>query len=127
MKAVTQTRVGEDGNCFAACLASILELPIYDIPEFGGDDEWLGNVQAFLAGHGLYYVQISPDEPSVEAAFSIGEVYHTIEGISPRGGPHAIVGRNGRPCWDPHPQDGTGRGLVEVECFGLLCERMSHE
>ena len=124
---VTQTRVGSEGNCFAACLSSILEIPLAQIPELGDDDEFLQNIQAFLEPHGLYYVQVKPDDPIVEIAFRVGEVFHTIEGVSPRGGMHACVGLNGSIIWDPHPNDGTGHGLVAVECFGLLCARMDRK
>jgi len=48
-----------------------------------------------------------------------------IEGKSPRGGLHAVVGRNGKIVHDPHPQDGTGRGLVRIDNFGLICARMN--
>ena len=90
---VSQTRTGqESGNCFAACLASILDRPIWDIPEFGGDEEFLINIQDFLEPLGLYYVQVLPNDPVLEIAFRRGEVFHTIEGVSPRGGEHAIVG-----------------------------------
>ena len=123
---VTQTRTGKNGNCLAAALASILEIPIRAVPEFGGDSVFIQNVQRFLAEHGLYYAHVSPDDPTIEAAFNQGEVFHVIEGISPRGGQHAVVGRNGEMIHDPHPQDGTGRGLVEVENYGLLCARMEH-
>jgi len=123
---VSQTRTGqESGNCFAACLASILERPIWDIPEFGGDEEFLINIQDFLEPLGLYYVQVLPNDPVLEIAFRRGEVFHTIEGVSPRGGEHAIVGLNGSPIWDPHPPH-TG-GLVSTDRFGLLCARMDRK
>ncbi|HJX53533.1 MAG TPA: hypothetical protein VJ801_12270 [Polyangia bacterium] len=125
MTPVTQTRTGEDGNCFAAALASILEIPLHVVPEFGGDDVFVANIQRFLAEHGLYYVRVAPDDPALERAFESGDVFHTIEGVSPRGGEHATVGLNGEIVHDPHPQDGTGRGLVSVDAFGLLCARMS--
>ena len=120
---VAQTRVGqENGNCMAAALASILEIRIGEIPEFGDDEVFLENIQEFLEPLGLYYVQARPDDPILEIAFRHGDVYHTVEGISPRGGMHACVGLNGSIAWDPHPpHDG---GLVSVECFGLLCARM---
>lgn len=109
-----------------ACLASILEIPEADVPDFlGTDQEWLAQLQQWLAPQGLYYVQIQPSEPTVKAAFAAGELYHTIEGLSPRGGMHACVGLNGRLVFDPHPQDGTGRGLVKVHCYGLLCARFA--
>ena len=31
MKPVMQTRVGEEGNCLSACIASLLEVPIEEI------------------------------------------------------------------------------------------------
>ena len=120
---VSQTRTGQEhGNCMAASLASILECPISDIPELGDDEDFLFNIQRFLEPLGLYYVQVKPDDPILEIAFRTGEVLHTIEGVSPRGGMHAIVGLNGAPLWDPHPPHNGG--LVSVECFGLLCARM---
>jgi hypothetical protein len=107
-----QTRIGDVGNCFAACLASILEEPL---PEFGltRDHDYDANVDAWLAERGLRYKQ-------VPAGDVMPTGWHTIEGISPRGGMHATVGLNGKMMWDPHPQDGTGRGLKTVERYGLL-------
>lgn len=60
----------------------------------------------------------------LDVMFSYGEIWHTIEGLSPRGGQHAVVGNQGKMRFDPHPQDGTGRGLVDVDAYGLLCARM---
>lgn len=125
MNFVIQSRTGPNGNCFAACLASILDIPLRSIPDFGGDREFLGNIAEFLKPRGLLYVQVPPDDVVLKTMFSTGETLHTIEGRSPRGGQHAVVGCNGRMIHDPHPQDGTGRGLVTVECFGLLCQRFS--
>lgn len=124
MIAVTQTRTGPGGNCFAACMASILEIPLHVVPELAADDQ-TERAQRFLEDFGLYYVQVDPDDPVLETAFSHGDVFHTIEGTSPRGGQHAVVGLNGEMIHDPHPQDGTGRGLVSVDAYGLICARMA--
>jgi hypothetical protein len=109
---LTQTRTGEpDGNCFAAALASILECPIpeFDVP---GTDYW-ANVDEWLRSKGCSYHQepIAAEPP---------RGWHTVEGISPRGGRHAVVGYNGWMVHDPHPQDGTGRGLARPERWGVL-------
>lgn len=114
MTPITQTRTGRDGNCFAACLASILETKP---PEFGSGADFWPRVDHWLALRGLQYTQVPVDV----AAKPLG--WHTIEGTSPRGGQHAIVGYNGRPVFDPHPQDGTGRGLAEQKCYGILTRR----
>lgn len=111
----------------AASLASILEVPLESIPDFGEGDEFMEDVADFLAEHGLYYVQISPDDTTFASMCESGDIFHTIEGVSPRGGQHAVVGLCGDMVWDPHPEDGTGHGLVSVECFGLLCDRMIFE
>ena len=112
MKPVTQTRIGNDGNCLAACMASILEIPLYQVPEFT-EDGWLEELNDFLANHNLQYKR-----RPVEGTRPVG--WSTIERISPRGGLHACVARDGKLVHDPHPQDGTGRGLVEPYYYGVL-------
>lgn len=113
-----QSRVGKNGRCFMACLASILEIPESAVPDFPKDDAGFDRAtQQFLAGYGLRYDQV----PIASNPAPIG--YHTIEGISPRGGMHATVGYNGKMVWDPHPQDGTGRGLRKPMFYGILTQR----
>lgn len=111
MKRVVQTRTGSDGNCLNACIASILELPLSKVPEFG--DDWIEDLNEFLTTKGLSYRRVPMyQKPSG---------YSTIEGVSPRGGLHACVAKDGELVWDPHPiEDGTGQGLVEPRYYGLL-------
>lgn len=124
MTRVTQTRTGENGNCFAACLASIFDLPMESIPDFEVTEPgWLGRVAEFLELLDLYYVQVDTDDAMLAEMFRYGRTYTLMIGVSPRGGLHAVVALNGEMVHDPHPQDGTGRGLVKVECYGLLCSR----
>jgi hypothetical protein len=114
MLKLTQGRTGENGNCFATALASILETKV---PEFGLDvseDTYWANVDKWLAKRGLKYERV----PIVKGMEPLG--WSTMEGISPRGGMHAVVAYNGRPVHDPHPQDGTGRFLVEPQYYGIL-------
>lgn len=113
---VTQTRIGSpNGNCFAACLASILE---EKLPEFGvnvSEDTFWRNADRWLARRGLRYVQV-PYDPS-----NPPKGWGTVEGTSPRGGQHACVAYNGRMVHDPHPvEDDPRRGLVEPRAWGLL-------
>ena len=121
---LVQTRTGINGNCFATSLASVLET---QVPEFGvnvTDDEFYANMAEWLAEQGYRY-----RERPVTGTKPKG--YHLILGISPRGGRHAIVGKNGEPVWDPHPEDGTGRFLASREAFGILIpledKRMAHD
>jgi len=121
---VNQTRTGNAGNCFAACLSSILEVPLNQVPDFGMEDDetFLSKLARFLLIRDLYYVQVPPNDPILKAMWKYGDAYHTVEGVSPRGGLHACVGRNGKIVFDPHP-GAQEPHLVEVQCFGLLCNR----
>lgn len=123
----TQSRVGKNGRCFEACIASILDLKEKDVPDFGLDAVFLENCTKFLDQFGLYYVQVPPTLQGLAIVWGPdkGEAFHTIEGESPRGGLHAVVGCNGDMVWDPHPVDGTEHGLVRVDCFGLICARLN--
>jgi len=112
MKRIEQTRTGADGNCLNACIASILELPLKDVPEFG--DDWLMDLNDFLQARGLSYRRVP-----IDGAKPSG--WGTIEGVSPRGGLHACVAFDGELVWDPHPISmRDGQGLVEPRYYGLI-------
>jgi len=114
MRGVIQSRTGRRGTCFRASLASILNLREDQVPDFQAANQDPG-VDKFLSKYGLRYEEfpITPDNAPVG--------YHFILGVSPRGGEHAIVGKDGKPVWDPHPaSDGTGQGLVKPERYGVL-------
>ncbi len=43
MKPVDQTTFGHPGgNCFSACVASLLEMSVDQVPYFMGHDDWFG-------------------------------------------------------------------------------------
>ncbi len=118
MKPVPQTRLSDNdnkiyGNCWEACLASLLEIPIEDVPELNaGDPEdteglWVLNTNTWLATRGLMFLEFPSLPPDDYAHMGI-DTYHIIIGPSPRkNGSHAVVGRNGKIVHDPHP-DKTG-------------------
>ncbi len=115
MHPVFQTRFGgpekpdaEQGNCFAACLASILERPIEDVDvPFDGKAVWLPAFQNRLnaLGLNLTIVLLPP-----ELWKSLGGAYYIAAGKSPRGDwLHAVVYRNNKLAHDPVKD---GRGLA---------------
>src|ERR1041384_2350836 len=62
MKATFQTRFGEAGNCLAACIASILEVPI-DLVDFTGTpNDWLDKCQKVLKPLGFFYLGLTRTE-----------------------------------------------------------------
>jgi hypothetical protein len=105
MKPVDQNAFGpEKGNCFSACVASILELPIDDVPQFMTSENWWHGFARWCARQG-YLALVDyrvPDEPA-----TLG--YSILGGESPRhpGSGHAVVALDGVMVHDPHP-DRTG-------------------
>jgi uncharacterized Zn finger protein (UPF0148 family) len=121
MRGVIQSRTGENGTCFRASLASLLNLRESQVPDFPLANQDPG-VDKFLARYGLRYEEF----PITEDNDPVG--YHFILGTSPRGGEHAIVGKDGKPVWDPHPaSDGTGQGLTKPERYGVLVSKLAKD
>lgn len=110
------------GNCFSACIASIFEIPIEDVPHFAKDSmhpdpaesnrRWIKAINEWLEQFGCYFMEIGGYDDTAEALRG----YHTIMGQSPRGR-HAIVGLDGKAIWDPHP---ARTGLVSIDSFGIF-------
>lgn len=97
---------GVDGNCFEACVASILEIGIGDVPLFrDGRRSWWSSFIDWLRGKGLTAIAIPHGgyRPLLEGAWAIAS------GISPRKTLHAVVWHEGKIVHDPHPEGG---GLV---------------
>lgn len=116
---VQQTVLGEMGNCMAACWASILEVPIDDVPDYRGIEAaggaWLNAINVWLTKHyGVLYYECEPW--LTDAIMPRG--FHLVNGDG--GGAsagHACVGFMGRIVFDPHPR---GTGLRTLDNYGLL-------
>jgi hypothetical protein len=107
------------GNCFEACLASIFDMDLKDVPNFHNKNwfidfvEWL-NAKGYTS-HGTLYRNIESYRGGIDG-------YYIVAGDSPRGahikGGHAVVYKDGKLFHDPHP-DGTGitaiRYIVLIE------------
>lgn len=118
MKPVDQTEFEAGrGNCIAACLASILELPVTDVPNFTlSDDKWAA-VTDWLASNHHILPLITP-WPLV-SPFS--RRHCVLLGASPRSERgHAVVGLldgyKAEVIHDPHP---TRAGIVGDPQFVL--------
>jgi len=126
----------EPGNCFAACIASVLELPLPEVPNFmigapppsyPWDDEtadvWLREffwrVNAFLRPHGLYLFEMEFEDalpPYVWTMVPPGG-YWIAGGPAARGHQHVVVMRDREMVHDPHP---SGDGLEKIKCISIL-------
>ena len=91
----------EVGNCFAACIASIFEFDLEDIPNFCAFVDWQKRVNVWLSKYDFCYLDV---RPNADIAFSMLG-YHVISGPSPRlpNCYHSVVGLKGKMVHDPHP------------------------
>lgn len=95
------------GNCLQACIASIFELSLEEVPHFIASTEWPHNMDAWFAERNLV-VWFTMDQP--------WNAYYIKAGLSPRStNPefpmyHATVAMNGEIVHDPNP---AGGGLKE--------------
>jgi hypothetical protein len=117
MKPVDQTIFGEKGDCFEACLASILEIPLEVIPVFKESD-WFRRTNEWLAKRGLFYVEVRFDEDGLDLMQKFMG-YHLICGVAERGLHHAVIGYKGVIVHDPHPSR-AGIPPEEDKTYGFL-------
>lgn len=101
--------IGQHGDCQRAVLASLLELPIGDVPHFlqlakGEPITFWALLQAFCLEHGCAYMTMPAKSGAYFSGYD-GDVFHGISGPSPRGRGawHTVVGKNGEVVFDPHP------------------------
>lgn len=132
---VDQTEYGPFGNCFAACVASLLEVPIEEVPNFmlglptwdpedpGARSDWsrafFAGVNNWLAPRGLFYFEISTPGgiPSCVAEAIHLSALWVGAGEVDGGTHHAVVMHGPRMVHDPHPRRA---GVTQVDTIGLL-------
>jgi hypothetical protein len=115
---VDQTTFGHGtGNCFAACVASILGLELDAVPFFmDHGDEWLQAFREWLKPRGLWPLSVHCDDPSLLSGWVL------VGGHNPRypDDPdklHSVVYYNGDLWHDPHP---SREGLLSVSDYTVL-------
>lgn len=106
---IEQAHIDADtGDCFSACIASILELPLERVPTIHGDgawDRWMAWFEA--ANASLLLLEKLPSPP--------GYAIRSILSYSYEARTHAVVALNGAVVWDPSPF----RRALSDECYGL--------
>lgn len=99
-----------NGNCFPACLASLLEIPLWMVPPFDqmfGRRDWDERRDDWVERmFGLRLIQwgghVVADLPE----------FYIANGRSPRGVMHSVIYSRGVLAHDPHP---IGGGIAAVE------------
>lgn len=108
---------GQHGNCFSAVLASLLHLPIEDVPLFVDPDTWLDDTNEWLRQFGLAYLVIDGRIKGALGASGIEVLWHEVSGETGRDVLHSCVAKDGEVVFDPHPDD---TGLSKIQWYGLL-------
>jgi len=122
---VTQTvlhdpATGAFGNCFSAMLASLLHVPIEDVPVFCAADTWRRDVNEWLRPFGLAYLEFDGNLLAEQGRhFGIVGLHHEVAGQSPRhtDSLHSCVGQDGSLVFDPHP---SRAGVTPIQYTGLF-------
>jgi hypothetical protein len=136
MHRVFQTKYGgsgapkeQRGNCIAACLASIFELPLDAVPDFAESlpkGEWLQELDLWLGTRGLYPILIDLSKSNTDYRPSGYHLTSTnsprLEKDNPQDG-HMVVGLNGRIVHNPNKYDKRGPDefkVLDFILFGVL-------
>jgi hypothetical protein len=128
---IHQTRLGtvtdpdykNIGNCFVACIASILEKPLEIFPDYveaitvcQGERQLAWNyhwveISNFLAENfNLGMLEVSTNLDSLNTLFH--ECFYIATGTSIRNSIHAVVYKGHEMVHDPHP---SGDGLIDIK------------
>ncbi len=123
MKSVNQTITDfTNGNCFQACIASILEVSLDSIPNFNrnGPDGFWDIFNTFNWSTNYVLVDFYPGDRNFNY---FADAYVIAVGESPRAKgekdkKHCVVFKEGKMVHDPHP---SGDGILgEPEFFTIL-------
>lgn len=118
---VMQTVFGETGNCFSACLASVLEIELSEVPNFfeGIDPKdnkaWWSALRSWLNPLNLDVMSVGI---TLNALEEYKNAYLLVGGSSPRGNfLHAVIYHGGEMVHDPHE---SRAGILSIDCADLI-------
>lgn len=106
---LTDINKGIVGNCFSACIASLFDLDIKNVPHFASfGQDWFPKFYSFISNtdfeiNGSLYIPTNPKWKEFKGI----EGYVIVGGKSPRGykNGHAVIYKNGEKFFDPHPDN----------------------
>ncbi len=137
MKPVYQTKFGKQGNCFVACVASILECEITDLPDLDETPEgrnWLEWLNSALAPKGVSVASCEASAKNPLYAYIPAGTYFIASGAGPRYLRHSVVLRSdtieeGVPIHEfVHDPFLGGKGIDEIDniCVVLFTAPVDH-
>lgn len=116
MKRVFQDLTQSKGNCFQACLASLFELPIDEVPHFMVHGHlWFDCLQEWLEPMGYYALDIQYSPFMAEWI----KGYWIATGVAKRGILHSVIYLDEHLVHDPHP---SCVGIESVQSATVFCK-----
>ena len=119
MKPVLQTIAGKQGNCLCACIASLLEIDLQEVPYPVINDQqeelnkWLiDNYDMFMISLSLNPDGYLPSAFKNNYVIGCGKSFNNIM--------HAVICRDGKIVHDPFP--GSGLTYDRIEEFDLIAK-----
>lgn len=109
---------GNKGNCFRACISSLLEIDMNIVPEFESIENWHDAFFEFLYNNGLEYEGIGKIENINEYDGIDG--YNIVFGQSLREyvkNGHSVIFYKDKISHDPHP---SNEGLKTIDGFYMI-------
>lgn len=109
----------ERGDCYSACVASLLELRLEQVPNFHDlmqheDAEWGYVVSKWLRAWGYWHIIVSWTPEFDEDTHAYGTGPYILSGRSPRiDSYHAVIAERGGIVHDPSPDGGGLRKPTE--------------
>jgi hypothetical protein len=120
---IKQTKFGDEGNCFAACIASLLECDINCVPFLGKDENWdeyNARLNVFLKeNHQIifYSGEYVSENYSDFVNLDLRDSYYIVSGKAARGFEHAVIYKNSILVHDPHPDNSGIENINEIYWF----------
>lgn len=112
----------ENQNPVTACIASIFDTPITDLPHYESGKPFFLSFATRVEDRFGYRPMMSASEDIgwIQAMGIDPDFFYIAYGMSPRNTRHAVVRRFGVTIHDPHP---TGKGLETIDSFFLFKKR----
>jgi len=112
--------IGERGNCWQAAVASILELPLDEVPDiqlYGHDLIWFDEFREWLEQYGLGAIGLSTGGNITLQGYHLMECKSTTLNNDEL---HVVVGLNQELAHDPNPNAATLGEVVDYIIFTAL-------
>ena len=110
-----QTTFGEDGNCMSACIATLFNISIDDVP-IHYEENWLVDMSVWMSEKfGKYMVCCRFEEIEDATKFLCGSMMITgVDSPHPQVERHSVITRDGEVIFDPMVGE-TSRPLIKDE------------